>query len=196
VDKGHLWHMQILAELCAVDDLPHPTAYVVVDTTDPESERAGTAWWNELTERGSEGRASSRPSSSPAAATASSSPRSRADPLTRCVEPDETPLASGERDLDVVGRFEPDLRVREDVVIPFLVLLHPDLGVEARDLGPGVEIASPDRDLVEADLFAVGEVLPDEGDVPRVGGGRDAGKALRVVRDSVALESDRLSAGA
>jgi protein phosphatase len=55
VDKDHLWHMQTLAELCAADDLLHPTAYVVVDTTDPESERAGTAWWNELTERGSEG---------------------------------------------------------------------------------------------------------------------------------------------
>jgi protein phosphatase len=55
VDKDHLWHMQTLAELCAADDLLHPTAYVVIDTTDPESERAGTAWWNELTERGSEG---------------------------------------------------------------------------------------------------------------------------------------------
>ena len=55
VDKDHLWHMQTLAELCAADDLLHATAYVVVDTTDPESERAGTAWWNELTERGGEG---------------------------------------------------------------------------------------------------------------------------------------------
>ncbi len=55
VDKDHLWHMQTLADLCAADDLLHPTAYVVVDTTDPESERAGTAWWNELTERGGEG---------------------------------------------------------------------------------------------------------------------------------------------
>jgi protein phosphatase len=55
VDKDHLWHMQALAEFCAADDLLHPTAHVVVDTTDPESERAGTAWWNELTERGGEG---------------------------------------------------------------------------------------------------------------------------------------------
>jgi protein phosphatase len=55
VDKDHLWHMQTLAELCAVDDLLQPTAHLAVDTTDPDSERAGTAWWTELTERGGEG---------------------------------------------------------------------------------------------------------------------------------------------
>jgi protein phosphatase len=55
VDKGHLWHMQAVAELCATDELLQPTAHVTVDTTDPESERAGTAWWTELTERGGEG---------------------------------------------------------------------------------------------------------------------------------------------
>jgi protein phosphatase len=55
VDKDHLWHMHTLAELCAADDLLHPTSHLVVDTTDPESERAGVAWWNELTERGGEG---------------------------------------------------------------------------------------------------------------------------------------------
>jgi protein phosphatase len=55
VDKDHLWHMQTLAELCAADDLLQPTAHLAVDTTDPESERAGTAWWTELTERGGEG---------------------------------------------------------------------------------------------------------------------------------------------
>jgi protein phosphatase len=55
LDKDHLWHMQTLAELCAADDLLRPTAHRAVDTTDPESERAGTAWWTELTERGGEG---------------------------------------------------------------------------------------------------------------------------------------------
>lgn len=55
VDKDHLWHMQTLAEFCAADEVLHPTAYLAVDTTDPESERAGVAWWNEVTERGGEG---------------------------------------------------------------------------------------------------------------------------------------------
>ena len=55
VDKDHLWHMTTLAELCAGDDLLHPTAHLVVDTTDPESERAGAAWWGELTAAGGEG---------------------------------------------------------------------------------------------------------------------------------------------
>jgi protein phosphatase len=55
VDKDHLWHMQTLAELCAADDLLHPTAHHTVDATDPDSERAGTTWWVELTERGGEG---------------------------------------------------------------------------------------------------------------------------------------------
>ena len=55
VDKDHLWHMQTLAELCAADELLHPTAHLIVDTTDAESERAGTAWWSELTKRGGEG---------------------------------------------------------------------------------------------------------------------------------------------
>jgi protein phosphatase len=55
VDKDHLWHMQTLAELCVADDALHPTAHLIVDTTDAESERAGTAWWHDLTERGGEG---------------------------------------------------------------------------------------------------------------------------------------------
>ena len=55
VDKDHLWHMQTLAELSAADELLQPTAHLAVDTTDPDSERAGTAWWEELTERGGEG---------------------------------------------------------------------------------------------------------------------------------------------
>jgi PNKP adenylyltransferase domain, ligase domain len=44
--------MKTLAEFCDADELLHPTAHLVVDTTDAESERAGTAWWSELTKRG------------------------------------------------------------------------------------------------------------------------------------------------
>jgi protein phosphatase len=55
VDKDHLWHMSTLGELCAADDLLHRTAHVVVDTTDSDSEAAGTAWWDELTAGGGEG---------------------------------------------------------------------------------------------------------------------------------------------
>jgi protein phosphatase len=55
VAEDHLWHMRTLAELCEADALLHPTAHLAVDTTDPESERAGTAWWNGLTEHGGEG---------------------------------------------------------------------------------------------------------------------------------------------
>jgi protein phosphatase len=54
-DKDHLWHMQTIAELCAQDELLHPTAHMLVDTTDADSQGAGTAWWSELTERGGEG---------------------------------------------------------------------------------------------------------------------------------------------
>jgi protein phosphatase len=55
VDKDHRWHMHTIAELCAADELLHPTAHMTVDTTDSGSERAGAAWWTELTERGGEG---------------------------------------------------------------------------------------------------------------------------------------------
>ncbi len=55
IGKTHVWHMETLAELCADDRLLHPTAYTVVDTTDHDSEQAGSAWWAGLTERGGEG---------------------------------------------------------------------------------------------------------------------------------------------
>ncbi|MGI8573022.1 MAG: polynucleotide kinase-phosphatase [Solirubrobacteraceae bacterium] len=54
-DKTHLWHMETLSELCGADPVLHPTAHVVVDTTDRDSEQAGEAWWAQLTERGGEG---------------------------------------------------------------------------------------------------------------------------------------------
>jgi polynucleotide kinase-phosphatase len=55
VDKTHRWHMETLAELCGADPLLRPTAHTVIDTTDADSERAGSDWWLELTERGGEG---------------------------------------------------------------------------------------------------------------------------------------------
>jgi protein phosphatase len=55
VDKDHAWHMEQLADLCARDDLLHPTATQVVDVTDSQSERSATEWWQGLTERGGEG---------------------------------------------------------------------------------------------------------------------------------------------
>jgi protein phosphatase len=55
VDKDHLWHMNTLSKLCAADELLHPTAHLVVDTTDVDSEAAGCAWWEELTAAGGEG---------------------------------------------------------------------------------------------------------------------------------------------
>jgi protein phosphatase len=55
-DKDHLWHMETLRELCQADpDLLRATPYLVVDVTDPESQAAAIAWWDELTGRGGEG---------------------------------------------------------------------------------------------------------------------------------------------
>jgi len=59
VDKDHLWHMEILARLCQAGEeqppLLQPTAYTVVDFTDPASEQAAVEWWQKLTGRGGEG---------------------------------------------------------------------------------------------------------------------------------------------
>jgi protein phosphatase len=55
-DKAHTWHMESLAAICRADpELLLPTAYKVVDVTDPASEAEGIAWWTELTARGGEG---------------------------------------------------------------------------------------------------------------------------------------------
>ena len=55
-DKDHLWHMETLAEVCRADpELLLATPYQVVDVTDPASQAAGIAWWEELTGRGGEG---------------------------------------------------------------------------------------------------------------------------------------------
>jgi len=55
-DRDHVWHMESLAELCGGDgELLQATASRVIDVTDPESEKQGTQWWEELTGRGGEG---------------------------------------------------------------------------------------------------------------------------------------------
>jgi protein phosphatase len=56
IDKDHVWHMEVLAELCSADEeLLQATPYRVIDVTDPDSEKQGIEWWEELTERGGEG---------------------------------------------------------------------------------------------------------------------------------------------
>ena len=57
VDRDHLWHMEQAASICASDDsgVLLTTTHRVVDLTDPSSEQAATAWWEEMTERGGEG---------------------------------------------------------------------------------------------------------------------------------------------
>ncbi len=55
-DRDHVWHMDTLARVCAADPgLLLQTPYKLVDLTDPCSEQAGTAWWEELTAGGGEG---------------------------------------------------------------------------------------------------------------------------------------------
>jgi protein phosphatase len=56
LDKPHDWHMGHLHALASADgELLRATANLDVDTTDPESEKAATRWWTELTESGGEG---------------------------------------------------------------------------------------------------------------------------------------------
>jgi protein phosphatase len=55
-DKDHVWHMETLAQVRQADgEVLFPTAYRVVDVTDPDSEQGGVRWWEEMTERGGEG---------------------------------------------------------------------------------------------------------------------------------------------
>jgi protein phosphatase len=56
VDDDHLWHMQTLARLCAADpQLLLATPHQLVTLGDGDSERAGVAWWQQLTASGGEG---------------------------------------------------------------------------------------------------------------------------------------------
>jgi len=55
-DQDHGWHMETLARLCRADpEILRATPYLVVDVTDPASQAAGIAWWDEITGRGGEG---------------------------------------------------------------------------------------------------------------------------------------------
>ena len=55
VDKPHTWHMEIADELARDDALFKQTRWHVVDTTDSDSQKAGTAWWESMTGAGGEG---------------------------------------------------------------------------------------------------------------------------------------------
>ena len=57
IDKNHLWHMEILARLCAADanGLLFATPYKTIHVTDADSVAEGVSWWEELTGRGGEG---------------------------------------------------------------------------------------------------------------------------------------------
>jgi len=55
-DQDHGWHMETLARLCCADpEILRATPYLVVDVTDPASQAAGIAWWEEITGRRGEG---------------------------------------------------------------------------------------------------------------------------------------------
>lgn len=56
-DRDHVWHMETLAEVCRAEpsDVLFATPYKEVDVTNPESEAAAIAWWEEMTGRGGEG---------------------------------------------------------------------------------------------------------------------------------------------
>jgi protein phosphatase len=54
--KDHVWHMETLKQICAADPgLLLATPYLVVDLTNPEDQRCGIEWWQELTGSGGEG---------------------------------------------------------------------------------------------------------------------------------------------
>jgi protein phosphatase len=55
-DRDHLWHLASLARLTEADpEVITETRHLVVDINDPDSEAAGCAWWDELTDAGGEG---------------------------------------------------------------------------------------------------------------------------------------------
>jgi protein phosphatase len=55
-DKNHIWHMEMLAELCQHNEaLLLATPYRVVDVTDPDSCEKGIRWWEDMTAAGGEG---------------------------------------------------------------------------------------------------------------------------------------------
>jgi protein phosphatase len=56
VDQDHPWHLSMLARLVDPEEpLLVATSHVLVDLTSADSEAAGIAWWEALTEQGGEG---------------------------------------------------------------------------------------------------------------------------------------------
>ncbi len=59
VDRDHVWHLETFAEICrAAPELLAATPYRLVelaDSSDPATEAAATAWWEERTGQGGEG---------------------------------------------------------------------------------------------------------------------------------------------
>lgn len=52
----HLWHLEVLGRLAAVDPTAfRVTATTIVDLDDPDSEAAAIVWWEAMTRRGGEG---------------------------------------------------------------------------------------------------------------------------------------------
>ncbi len=55
-DKSHLWHMEMIGKLHPVGEtVLYPTAYKIVDVTNPDSQAEGVHWWEEMTQQGGEG---------------------------------------------------------------------------------------------------------------------------------------------
>jgi protein phosphatase len=55
-DKDHVWHMDTLAKVCAVDSgVLFATPFKLVDVTDQGSQAEGIRWWEEMTANGGEG---------------------------------------------------------------------------------------------------------------------------------------------
>jgi protein phosphatase len=55
-DRDHRWHMEVAERLASADGrVLLATRSLHVDVTDPKSEQAGVAWWEELTSSGGEG---------------------------------------------------------------------------------------------------------------------------------------------
>jgi len=56
IDKDHEWHIKTLARICSFEPkIMLATPYMIVDVTNEESLKAGTAWWEELIGKGGEG---------------------------------------------------------------------------------------------------------------------------------------------
>jgi protein phosphatase len=56
IHQNHIWHMETLAQICQHDPvLLLATEFKTVDLSIATSEEEGTAWWNDLTQRGGEG---------------------------------------------------------------------------------------------------------------------------------------------